>query len=165
MLSDRQTLYDLYGDRKLADGVKSAIQDALKELNDGGFIFADLRRPNIMVVTGGDDGEVEGFIDFDWACQKDKGMRTRVIFLRYFAAVRERGIIMLPLFNILRLCSKSFDLVVHLLPSLFFVLVFTPTVFLYIYWAVLYQSSVAISYDCMNLQPYIVWLAAAIPPQ
>ncbi|KAG7090483.1 hypothetical protein E1B28_009597 [Marasmius oreades] len=73
-----RTLYDLYGDGDLPGGVKSAIQDALKKLNHGGFIFPDLRRPNVMVTTGGDDGNVEGylrFVDFDWVCQKDEGMR------------------------------------------------------------------------------------------
>ncbi|KAK1223353.1 G2/mitotic-specific cyclin [Marasmius sp. AFHP31] len=73
-----ETLYELYdGDGVLPGGVKSALRDALVQLNDGGFIFPDLSRANVMMTTT-DDGDMKGrlrFIEFDWVCERDKGIR------------------------------------------------------------------------------------------
>jgi RIO-like serine/threonine protein kinase len=43
---------------------KDQIKTALKHLHDGGFVFGDLRPPNIMVPDQGGDVKL---VDFDWA--------------------------------------------------------------------------------------------------
>jgi serine/threonine protein kinase len=43
--------------------LKAQIQLALKHLHDNGFVFGDLRAPNIMIT---ENGEIK-LIDFDWA--------------------------------------------------------------------------------------------------
>ncbi|KAL0056880.1 hypothetical protein AAF712_016504 [Marasmius tenuissimus] len=78
-----RTLHEIHGEGgDLPDNVKSAIRNELMQLNDRGFIFPDLRWPNVMMTTTAaataDDGDMKGrlrFIDLDWVCEKDKGMR------------------------------------------------------------------------------------------
>ncbi|KAL0068980.1 hypothetical protein AAF712_003973 [Marasmius tenuissimus] len=67
-----KALCDLYNDNALPAEVKQGVQDALQALNGAGYIFADLRRPNVMVRAS--DEKVQ-LIDFDWVCKMDGGMR------------------------------------------------------------------------------------------
>ncbi|KAJ8073459.1 hypothetical protein PM082_011735 [Marasmius tenuissimus] len=67
-----KALCDLYNDNALPAEVKQGVQDALQALNDAGYIFADLRRPNVMVRAS--DEKVQ-LIGFDWVCKTDGGMR------------------------------------------------------------------------------------------
>lgn len=66
-----QTLHDVYGARPLPDTVKEAVRKGLEVLSEGGFIFGDLRRPNVMVT---EDGTIF-FIDFDWVDKENSGFR------------------------------------------------------------------------------------------
>ncbi|KAG7091748.1 hypothetical protein E1B28_008149 [Marasmius oreades] len=66
------TLYEQYENRVLPTHVKRDVQEALQVLNGAGYIFADLRRPNLIVRES--DGKVL-LIDFDWVCRVDGGMR------------------------------------------------------------------------------------------
>ncbi|KAG7091938.1 hypothetical protein E1B28_008330 [Marasmius oreades] len=66
-----QTLFDRYQNQKLPVHIKDGVKEALRVLNDAGYIFADLRRPNVMATS---DEKVQ-LIDFDWVCEKDGGMR------------------------------------------------------------------------------------------
>lgn len=50
------------------------VQNAVKVLHDEGFVFGDLRLPNIMV-----DGETVKLIDFDWCAKEETGRYPAVI--------------------------------------------------------------------------------------
>ncbi|KAG7098111.1 hypothetical protein E1B28_000082 [Marasmius oreades] len=52
-----ETLFDRYRGDVLPKRVKQGVQDALQALNDAGYIFADLRRPNLIVRES--DGKVQ----------------------------------------------------------------------------------------------------------
>ncbi|KAF5352260.1 hypothetical protein D9757_012519 [Collybiopsis confluens] len=64
-----KTLQDAYDpSQPLPDPVRRAIRAGLNLLNDDGFVFGDLRRPNIMLADGEEPAEERiRFIDFDWA--------------------------------------------------------------------------------------------------
>ncbi|KAJ8073887.1 hypothetical protein PM082_012165 [Marasmius tenuissimus] len=93
-----KTLYELYDNNGvLLGGSKSAIGDALVQLNDGGFIFPDLSGVNVMI-TATNDGDMRGlrFMDFDWVCEKDQGMRYPLHLsqpLREKAAAKDSDVI------------------------------------------------------------------------
>ncbi|KAJ7867598.1 hypothetical protein B0H13DRAFT_2559789, partial [Mycena leptocephala] len=63
-LVEGKTLHAVYGTQDLPASVKHQVSDALNSLNDGGFVFGDLRRQNIMVAHA--DQSIR-FIDFDWS--------------------------------------------------------------------------------------------------
>ncbi|KAG7098113.1 hypothetical protein E1B28_000084 [Marasmius oreades] len=67
-----ETLFDLYRGGVLPKRVKQGVEEALQVLNGAGYIFADLRRPNLIVRER--DGKVQ-LIDFDWVCRAGEGMR------------------------------------------------------------------------------------------
>jgi serine/threonine protein kinase len=70
-----QTMSDIYHRDMVPAKAKNAVQNAIKVLNKGGWIFGDLKRQNVMLASN--DGPVEGrirLIDFDWVC-KDKERR------------------------------------------------------------------------------------------
>ncbi|KAF5386518.1 hypothetical protein D9757_005878 [Collybiopsis confluens] len=71
-----KTLEDVYDpSQPLPAPVKNRIREALDILAEGGFVFGDLRRPNVMLADGEEPlGERIRFIDFDWAA-KDGEMR------------------------------------------------------------------------------------------
>ncbi|KAJ3478244.1 hypothetical protein NLI96_g9899 [Meripilus lineatus] len=65
---DGQTLFRIYKGQDLPNSVFNKIQESLDILHDGGYVFGDLRRPNVMLMNG--EGPLESrirFIDFDWA--------------------------------------------------------------------------------------------------
>ncbi|KAJ3478245.1 hypothetical protein NLI96_g9900 [Meripilus lineatus] len=65
---DGQTLFRIYKGQDLPNSVFDKIQESLDILHDGGYVFGDLRRPNVMLMNG--EGPLESrirFIDFDWA--------------------------------------------------------------------------------------------------
>jgi len=73
-----RSLFDLYhkSSKRVPSSLKGPIHDALDVLKQGGFIFPDLRTPNIMLTDTKD--EYEGrvrFIDFDWTCHENSGAR------------------------------------------------------------------------------------------
>jgi len=63
------TLYALYPPPgELPLDVRCSIERALEILADGGFVYGDLRRPNIMLADGhGPIDSLIRFVDFDWA--------------------------------------------------------------------------------------------------
>ncbi|EEB89092.1 hypothetical protein MPER_12856, partial [Moniliophthora perniciosa FA553] len=71
------TLHDVYGEYPISDSVRKAIRKALDELAKGGFIFGDLRTPNIMLAqyAGGPIEKRLRFIEFDRACREGDGVR------------------------------------------------------------------------------------------
>ncbi|KAF5386517.1 hypothetical protein D9757_005879 [Collybiopsis confluens] len=71
-----KTLEDVYDpSQPLPEPVKNRIREALDILAEGGFVFGDLRRTNVMLADGEEPlGERIRFIDFDWAA-KDGEMR------------------------------------------------------------------------------------------
>ncbi|EEB95521.1 hypothetical protein MPER_05495 [Moniliophthora perniciosa FA553] len=72
-----KTLHDVYGKNPIPDNVREAIRKALDEFAKEGFIFDDLRTPNIMLAQ--DAGEpIEKrlrFIEFDRACCEGDGVK------------------------------------------------------------------------------------------
>ena len=71
-----RTLSTLYGDDPLPQDVLGGIRHALDVLNNGGFVFGDLQRPNVMLVEGTEPlgGRIR-FIDFDWAGKEGPELR------------------------------------------------------------------------------------------
>jgi RIO-like serine/threonine protein kinase len=72
-----QTLHDAYD---IADplplDVRQGVQKALDILEEGNFVFGDLRRPNVMLVHGTQPVEKRiRFIDFDWAGEEGPDLR------------------------------------------------------------------------------------------
>ncbi|KAF9019935.1 hypothetical protein BDZ89DRAFT_1072635 [Hymenopellis radicata] len=74
------SLFELYGvsAHDAPSTIEDAVRRALDTLAEGGFIFPDLRTPNVMVV---DEDEVTvdqrrvQLVDFDWVCTEGKGER------------------------------------------------------------------------------------------
>ncbi|KAH9960083.1 hypothetical protein BJV74DRAFT_954596 [Russula compacta] len=69
------TLHTLYPD-ELPPDVRSGVESALDVLTSGGFVFGDLRRPNVMLADG--PGAIASrirFIDFDWAGKEGPNLR------------------------------------------------------------------------------------------
>ncbi|KIY60745.1 hypothetical protein CYLTODRAFT_460469 [Cylindrobasidium torrendii FP15055 ss-10] len=64
-----KTLYEVYGAGTLPEDVRTNVREALDILNQNGFVFGDLRRPNITV---GDSDQSIKFIDFDWAGKSEE---------------------------------------------------------------------------------------------
>lgn len=69
-----ETFHDYYSGRVDKD-IKEVLKRRLDAFNEAGFLFGDLRKPNIML-----EGSIEAeaavrFIDFDWACQTGAGAR------------------------------------------------------------------------------------------
>ncbi|ESK88924.1 hypothetical protein Moror_13206 [Moniliophthora roreri MCA 2997] len=74
---DGETLDDLYP-AGVPDEVRHVIRRALDVLGEGGFIYGDLQKQNIMLARSNGDESVEKrlrFIDFDWACREGDGVR------------------------------------------------------------------------------------------
>ncbi|KAJ3810266.1 hypothetical protein F5876DRAFT_42169 [Lentinula aff. lateritia] len=71
-----KTLHDAYDiSQPLPDSVKNSVRKGLDLLNKEGFVFGDLRRPNVMLADGDEPAEKRiRFVDFDWA-EKDGAMR------------------------------------------------------------------------------------------
>jgi len=75
------SLFDLYhsSGKPVPSGLKGPLADALAVLKQGGFIFPDLRTPNVMLtITDGAKDEYKGrvrLIDFDWVCREESGAR------------------------------------------------------------------------------------------
>ncbi|KAH7880236.1 uncharacterized protein C8R40DRAFT_1157877 [Lentinula edodes] len=71
-----KTLHDAYDiSQPLPDSVKNSVRKGLDLLNKEGFVFGDLRRPNVMLADGDEPAETRiRFVDFDWA-EKDGEMR------------------------------------------------------------------------------------------
>ncbi|KAH7881674.1 uncharacterized protein C8R40DRAFT_1165083 [Lentinula edodes] len=71
-----KTLHDAYDiSQPLPDSVKNSVRKGLDLLNKEGFVFGDLRRPNVMLADGDEPAEKRiRFVDFDWA-EKDGEMR------------------------------------------------------------------------------------------
>ncbi|KAH0839406.1 hypothetical protein J3R83DRAFT_136 [Lanmaoa asiatica] len=69
------TLQTLYPD-ELPPDVRSGVKSALEVLNSGGFVFGDLRKPNVMLADGLDPiASRIRFIDFDWAGKEGPDLR------------------------------------------------------------------------------------------
>jgi hypothetical protein len=69
------TLEELYPEG-LPPDVRSEIKSALDVLSSGGFVFGDLRRPNVMLADGLDPIATRiRFIDFDWAGKEGPDLR------------------------------------------------------------------------------------------
>ena len=49
---------------------KKQVSDVVKQLHDSGFVFGDLRTPNVLF----DDDKNVKFIDFDWAGRYDQNV-------------------------------------------------------------------------------------------
>ncbi|KAI3618081.1 hypothetical protein WG66_005673 [Moniliophthora roreri] len=67
------TLSTLYppASHRTKEAYKDAISKALKALHEDGFIFPDLRQPNVMFAAkGGTKVECVRLIDFDWVCKE-----------------------------------------------------------------------------------------------
>lgn len=63
-----ETLSVGYGKGALPEEVRESVKAALMALRDGGFVYGDLRRPNVMLTD--EDGPMKSrirFIDFDWS--------------------------------------------------------------------------------------------------
>ncbi|KAJ3874151.1 hypothetical protein F5051DRAFT_417540 [Lentinula edodes] len=71
-----KTLHDAYDiSQPLPDSVKYSVRKGLDLLNKEGFVFGDLRRPNVILADGDEPAEKRiRFVDFDWA-EKDGEMR------------------------------------------------------------------------------------------
>ncbi|KAG7094625.1 hypothetical protein E1B28_005449 [Marasmius oreades] len=67
-----ETLSDRYWGDVIPAQVRQGVKEAIQVLNDAGYIFADLRRPNLIFREC--DGKVQ-LIDFDWVCRVGEGMR------------------------------------------------------------------------------------------
>ena len=73
---DGQTLAGIYGTEPLPEDVVRGVHKALEVLGNGGFVFGDLRRPNVMISKGGGPAEERiRFIDFDWAGYEGQDLR------------------------------------------------------------------------------------------
>ncbi|KZP31687.1 hypothetical protein FIBSPDRAFT_813265 [Athelia psychrophila] len=70
--AEGKTAYD--HDKELSVKQYEHVQNAVKILHDEGFVFGDLRLPNIMV-----DGETAKLIDFDWCAKEGTGRYPAVI--------------------------------------------------------------------------------------
>ncbi|GLB44376.1 hypothetical protein LshimejAT787_1700030 [Lyophyllum shimeji] len=68
-----KTLADYFDSGPLPRDVVAAVEEGIKAIHAAGFVYADLRRPNIMIADAVDRdietslGERVKFIDFDWA--------------------------------------------------------------------------------------------------
>ena len=51
----------------IPSGFKSDLERAFKHLHGAGYVFGDLRKPNIMVLPEGTPGSTAQLIDFDWS--------------------------------------------------------------------------------------------------
>ncbi|KAF5340817.1 hypothetical protein D9757_015128 [Collybiopsis confluens] len=71
-----KTLEDAFDpSQPLPEPVRNRIREGLDLLEAAGFVFGDLRRPNVMLADGEEPvGERIRFIDFDWAA-KDGALR------------------------------------------------------------------------------------------
>ncbi|TFK95157.1 hypothetical protein BDV98DRAFT_598969 [Pterulicium gracile] len=74
------SLWDRYGDGPLPEVVKTGVKDILHVIERKGFVYGDLRRPNVMVfnansATTREDSLTVQFIDFDWAGKMGSGIR------------------------------------------------------------------------------------------
>jgi len=97
------SLFDLYNNsgKPVPSGLKVPIADALVAvLKQGGFIFPDLRTPNVILTnTNGTKDEYKGrvqLIDFDWVCRGNSGARYPFYLSR---AVKKSGASCYGLFN------------------------------------------------------------------
>ncbi len=69
------TLQTLYPD-ELPPDVRSGVESALDVLTNGGFLFGDLRKQNVMLADGSDPiARRIRFIDFDWAGKEGPDLR------------------------------------------------------------------------------------------
>ncbi|KAJ7593729.1 hypothetical protein C8J56DRAFT_720697, partial [Mycena floridula] len=72
-----------YGrDGALPQKLKAEVKKGLDAIHSGGFVYGDLRRPNIMVEEQGNGNAKIKFIDFDWA-----GEEGQVRYPPYLAPV------------------------------------------------------------------------------
>lgn len=81
-----QTAYDIA--KPLSVKQFDQVQTAVKTLHTEGFVFGDLRLPNIML-----DGDIVKLIDFDW-CEKEETGRYPITInndIRWHADVRRGG--------------------------------------------------------------------------
>jgi serine/threonine protein kinase len=68
-----ETLAQRFESKPIPRDVIQAIRDGITTIHDAGYVYGDLRRPNVMIastVDGNDDadlGKLVRFIDFDWA--------------------------------------------------------------------------------------------------
>jgi len=92
-----RTLEERYPTR-ITTHVRDSVARCLNAFNEAGFLFADLRRPNIMRVDDTEES-AEGsirFIDFDWACKEGDGARYPVhlsSFVKDVSGARDYDII------------------------------------------------------------------------
>jgi hypothetical protein len=78
-----QTLHTLYAG-ELPPDVLRGVEGALDVLTSGGFVFGDLRRPNIMLANGKDPiASRIRFIDFDWAGKEGPDLRYPLFLSRF----------------------------------------------------------------------------------
>lgn len=66
---------DLLGVSPMPEVVKKDVERAIRVLHEHGFVFGDLRPPNVMAVKD-NDGKIKGgmLIDFDWCGMEDEGL-------------------------------------------------------------------------------------------
>jgi len=57
---------------RLPKTIREEVERAVKELHRIGLVFADLRKPNIMVATEVNPPQVK-LVDFDWCGEHEKG--------------------------------------------------------------------------------------------
>lgn len=72
-----KTLHDAFGaDGLLPLDVRESVHNALEVLSKEGFVFGDLRRPNVMLVHGTEPVcKRIRLIDFDWAGKEGSDLR------------------------------------------------------------------------------------------
>ncbi|KAG9310575.1 hypothetical protein JVU11DRAFT_9130 [Chiua virens] len=85
------TLEDALKQNKVPTSFETDIRNAFKHLHDGGYVYGDLRRPNVMITS---EGGLK-LIDFDWAGKKDEARYPIAISgsIRWPAGVQGLGLI------------------------------------------------------------------------
>lgn len=115
-----KSAYELYGSCPLPQSARQAARTAVEHLHSAGFVFGDLRPPNLMIKDGKGDGGGEEdedletrtkLIDFDWAGRAgtaryplhlSEGIRWAPGVADYALITREHDLYMLDQLSVLR---------------------------------------------------------------
>ncbi|EIW58870.1 uncharacterized protein TRAVEDRAFT_37662 [Trametes versicolor FP-101664 SS1] len=109
-----KSAHELYGSCALPGAVRQAARTAVEHLHRAGFVFGDLRPPNLMIEDGEEDEDLERrtkLIDFDWAGRAgavryplhlSQGIRWAPGVADYALITREHDLYMLDQLSVLR---------------------------------------------------------------